>query len=71
MDSLISMLPLILPVLVIEIVLIVICLRDLVKRKEVLGGNKVVWAVVIIFVQIIGAVLYLTIGRKESPVDSD
>jgi branched-subunit amino acid transport protein AzlD len=71
MDQLMSMLPLLLPIIILELVLIVVCLRDLVKRKEVLGGNKVVWALVIIFVQIIGAALYLFIGRKESPVDGD
>jgi branched-subunit amino acid transport protein AzlD len=66
-----QMLPFLIPVLIIEIILIVICLRDLIRRKEVLGGNKLLWVIVIVFVQIIGAVLYLTIGRKETPVDGD
>ncbi len=66
-----QMLPFLVPLLILEIVLIVIALRDLISRKEVLGGNKLVWVLVIIFFSLIGSVLYLIIGRKEPPVDSD
>ena len=66
-----EMLPFLIPVLLVEIALIVIALLDLVKREHVRGGNKVVWALLILFVQIIGPVVYLIAGRQEKPVDGD
>lgn len=66
-----DMLPFLIPLLILELSLIVVCLRDLIRRKEVRGGNKLVWALAIIFIQLIGPALYLFLGRKESPVDSD
>ncbi|MDO8579141.1 MAG: PLD nuclease N-terminal domain-containing protein [Dehalococcoidales bacterium] len=66
-----EMLPFLIPVMLIEIVLLVIALLDLVKRDYVRGGNKIVWALLIIFVSIIGPVVYLIAGRQEKPSDGD
>lgn len=60
-----EMIPLLIPLLVIQLVLIGIALRDLVRRKRVKGGNKLLWGLVIVFIQYIGPILYLTIGREE------
>jgi hypothetical protein len=57
------------PLIVIELVLLIVALMDLIKREHVRGGNKVVWALVIIFVQTIGPIIYLLFGRTEGPVD--
>ncbi len=56
---------LIIPLAVIQFVLLGFALYDLVKRNRVRGGNKLVWVLVIVFVSIIGPILYLTIGREE------
>lgn len=60
-----AMIPLLIPLLVIQLVLIGIALRDLVRRKRVKGGNKLLWGLVIVFIQYIGPILYLIIGREE------
>ena len=60
-----EMIPLLIPLLVIQLILIGIALRDLVRRKRVKGGNKLLWGLVIVFIQYIGPILYLTIGREE------
>ena len=60
-----EMIPLLIPLVVIQLVLIGIALRDLVRRKRVKGGNKRVWGLVIVFIQYIGPILYLIIGREE------
>ena len=65
------MLPFLIPLFVLEIALMVIALVDLVKRERVRGSNKVVWALVIIFISIIGPIVYLLLGRGEGTVDSD
>jgi hypothetical protein len=56
---------LILPLILINLVLIFICLKDLFKREKVAGNNKWLWAAIIIFIQLLGPVLYLMFGRKE------
>jgi len=56
---------LILPLILINLVLIFICLKDLFKREKVTGNNKWLWVGLIIFIQLLGPVLYLMFGRKE------
>lgn len=56
---------LILPLVIIQLGLMAFALRDLLKRKRVKGGNKLVWGIVIVIVNIIGPILYLIIGREE------
>ena len=70
-DTVTEMLPFLIPLIIVEVALLVIALVDLVKREYVRGGNKVVWALVIVLVNIIGPIIYLTIGRQERPRDSD
>ncbi|MCW5698135.1 MAG: PLDc_N domain-containing protein [Bauldia sp.] len=53
------------PVIVIQVVLAVIALRDLLTRPAV-NGPKWVWAIVIVLFGLIGPVLYLTLGRRET-----
>lgn len=66
-----DMLPFLIPLIIIEIALLIISLSDLVKREHVRGGNKIVWVLVIVFIQTIGPIIYLLYGRQEKPVDSD
>lgn len=60
-----EMILLIIPLAAIQLGLLGFALYDLVKRNRVKGGSKLVWGLVIVFVSIIGPVLYLTIGREE------
>ena len=70
METVIQMLPYMAPLIVLAIVLLVVALVDLAKRKHVTGGKKIIWALVI-FIQIIGPVIYLIAGRKEESIDCD
>ena len=57
-------LTLILFIVLILLILPLICVIDIVKNQ--FGGNdKLVWVIVVIFLPIIGALLYLLIGRKQ------
>ena len=42
----------------------IFALVDLIKREQV-KGSKVVWALVIILINIIGPIVYLIFGRKD------
>jgi hypothetical protein len=50
------------PLILIELGLLFVALRDLLQRRPPLW---VLWLVVVILIQVIGPVLYLLIGRRE------
>ena len=59
-------LPIIVPLLVLQVLLIVLALRDLVRpERRVRGGSKIAWAVVIVAGELLGPLLYLFVGRIE------
>ena len=58
-------LQLIWPLLLIQGVLVVVSLFDWIKQEDQIRGNRWVWLVVIIFVNIIGPVLYFIFGRRK------
>jgi hypothetical protein len=56
---------LLLPLLLIQVALLVLALRDLVRpERRVRGNNKLVWAIVICLGELIGPLLYFAIGRE-------
>jgi len=71
MESIVQMLPYLAPLIIPGVILLVIALIDLAKRKHVTGGNKIIWVLVTVCIQIIGPIIYLAAGRKEESVDSD
>ena len=52
------------PFIIIQLILLITALVDLVKRPKTLGP-KWLWAIIIIFINIIGPILYFIIGRKD------
>ena len=71
MESLVRMLPYLVPVIVLELALLTFALVDLSKRKHVTGGKKIIWVLVAVCIQIVGPIIYLVAGRKEPQVESD
>jgi len=57
-------LPLLIPVFLVQIALLIFALVDLLKRENT-NGPKWLWIILIIFVNIIGPVLYFVIGRRD------
>jgi len=53
------------PVIIINILLIVIALKDLIKNGKYRFGNRLFWVLIILFIQIIGPIFYLTLGRDD------
>jgi hypothetical protein len=55
------------PIVVIQLGLMIAALIDLERdERRVRGGSKLVWALVIVFVNVIGPILYFVAGREES-----
>ena len=58
---------LVLPLLALQVILLVAALVDLTRNdRRVRGDNKLVWALIVIFVSFIGPLLYFLIGREDS-----
>lgn len=63
--NLTEILPFVIPIYLIHIILVVVSIVNLVKRKKVRFNNKILWGIIIIFVQIIGPVLYLLFRGED------
>ena len=54
------------PVVVIQLGLMIAALYDLEpEERRVRGGSKLVWALVIVLINVLGPILYFAIGRDE------
>ncbi len=56
---------LLIPLVLVELGLLAFALYDLIKRKRVRGGNKWLWGIIIVVVEIFGPILYFVLGREE------
>ena len=64
-ETLIDILPLIIPIILIDLIFKIYVIIDILKvDRRVKGGNKVVWIVVSIVVNF-GWVIYLIFGKDE------
>jgi hypothetical protein len=66
MEELQRYIPLIAPLVIIELILLSIALIDLIRREQVRYIPKWAWAIVIILLNLIGPISYLIIGREEA-----
>lgn len=58
---------LLVPIILIQVGLMLAALVDLERsERHVRGGSKLVWALVIVFVNIVGPILYFVAGREEA-----
>lgn len=64
-NDLLNLLPLLIPVVVIQLSLQVYCIIDLVRRKKVRYNNKLLWGVIIVALSLIGPVVYLVLRGDE------
>jgi len=60
---------LLLGLIVVQLALQLYALVDLARRAEVRGERKWVWALVIAFGNLLGAIVYLAVGRPSAQAD--
>jgi len=66
MPDLVSLLPIIVPLLAIQLVLLLLAIYDLFRdERRVRWFPKPVWAIIVVFVNIIGPLLYFFVGRED------
>ena len=65
MEQILTYLPLLIPVLIIQLNLAITALVHVIRHPHYRFGSKPVWIAVVLFVQIIGPVLYFIFGKGE------
>ena len=66
LDQIGPLLPFLIPVVLIDIGLEIFALIDLFQKdRRVKGGNKLIWALVILLISTFGPLIYLFLGRED------
>jgi len=64
MDEFLQYIPFLAPIFLIQVALMIFALADLIQREHT-RGPKWMWVLIIVFINIIGPVVYLFVGREE------
>ena len=64
MDQIRQLLPFLIPIALLQLALLVVALIDLARRERT-RGPKWLWVLIILFVNLIGPVVYFVFGREE------
>ena len=60
-------LPILVPLLLLQVTLLLLGLWDLTRpQRRVRGGNKLLWAIVVVCISIFGPLAYFLIGREDT-----
>lgn len=65
MDTLMEFLPFLIPIIMIELVLALTALVHVLRHPVYRFGNRVMWIVIVLLIQIIGPIVYFVFGRGE------
>ena len=58
--------PFLIPVVVIQLGLLIAALIHILRHKTYKAGNRVLWIIIVVFVNIIGPILYFIIGKDDA-----
>lgn len=64
-EKIMQLLPLLIPLFLIQLGLMVAALIDLIKREKT-RGPKWMWIIIVVFVNMIGPIVYFVVGREEN-----
>lgn len=65
MNNFMEYLPFLVPVIIVELGLMSAALVHCLKHKNYRFGNRPMWIVIIVVLELLGPILYFTIGRGE------
>ena len=65
MDKLVEYLPYLIPLVILQLTLLTAGLLDIRRRSQLRWFPKWVWVLIIIFVNLIGPVIYFSLARQE------
>jgi hypothetical protein len=65
LDVLKEYLPFLIPLLIVQFAFSITALVHVLRHPHYRFGNKLMWALIVLFVQIVGPVVYFVVGRGE------
>lgn len=65
LEQLQEYLPLLLPLIIVEFALMITALVHVLRHNSFRFGNKVMWAIIVVVIQIFGPVIYFVLGRGD------
>ena len=66
METVIEYLPFLIPIILIEIGLVITALIHVLKHPTYKFWNRTIWIFVVLLLQIIGPILYFTLGKGDN-----
>ena len=62
----VQILLLLVPVIAVQLGLLILALRDLLRPdRQVRGDSKLMWGIIIVFIGLLGPILYFAVGRED------
>ncbi len=58
--------PFLIPLIILELTLAITALVHVLKNPHYKFGNKVMWVIIVVFIQIIGPIIYFAFGRGDN-----
>lgn len=65
MEDVATYLPFLIPLVIVELGLAIAALVHVIRHPHYRFGNRTLWIIVVLFIQIIGPVVYFAFGRGE------
>lgn len=65
LDKMTQFLPYIIPIVLLQLTLMIVALLDLSRRVKTRGLPKWAWALVIVFGELVGPIVYFIFGRED------
>lgn len=65
MEMLMEYLPFLIPLVIAQLALAITALVHVLKHPHYRFGNKTMWVLIVIFINIIGPIIYFVFGRGE------
>lgn len=67
MNAFLEMLPLLIPILVLDAVLAVVAALHVLRHPYYRFGNKVLWLILVVVLLLIGPITYFVVGKGDEP----
>lgn len=65
MEQIREYIPFLIPIIIVELILAITALVHVLKHPNYRFGSKVFWIFLVLFIQIIGPIIYFAFGREE------
>jgi Phospholipase_D-nuclease N-terminal len=58
--------PILIPLVILELTLMIVALVHVLTHSTYKAGNRVMWVLIVVLINIIGPVLYFVLGRSDN-----